>query len=170
MISSVLSSSHSFLKDTAGCFSLPLGFPTTSLLASFPLSVTSVSPPSLLLFCFLPSLSSSLVLPPLSPCPPLVSSLPSRRRRRKKQKREILSLPAQLLLLGIKSKPHGGLQHHGSLVVDVCWVSVNIKTCRLGRKIKAGGPSCSGLSAKNVLSVWEYGCTVELQRENWGQI
>lgn len=156
VISSAFSCSHSFLKDSAGCFSPSLFFPATSLFGSFPLSVLSVSP-CLLLFCFLLPISSSLVSPPLSPCLPLSPHLltPIAPLRRKKQKGKILSLPAQLLLLSIKSRPHGGFQHHGSLVVDVCWVSANIKTCRLGQKIKAGGSSCSGLSVKNVLSAWD---------------
>lgn len=150
VISSLLFSSYSFLTDTAGFFSALLFF-ADSLFGSFPLSVLSVSPRLLPFFCFLLLLSSCLSFS----LPPLVSFLPPRCWEERNKKGKILSMPALLLLLSIKSRPHGGFQHHGSWVVDVCWVSMNIKTCRLGRKIKAGGLWSSGLSVPNVLFVWD---------------
>lgn len=155
VISSLLSCSHSFLKDTAGCFSALLFFPRQLpvwLLPPLRLVCLSPSPPVLFSSpALFPSSSSSS----LFSLPPLVSLLPPRCWEERNKKGKILSMPAQLLLLSIKSRPHGGFQRHGSLVVDVCWVSVNIKTCRLGRKIKAGGLSSCGLSVQKVLFVWD---------------
>lgn len=147
VISSLLSCSYSFLKDTAG-FS-PHHLPGWLF---FSLPILSVSP-HLLLFCFLLRslpLEFPLLYLPASPCllTPIVPP------RRKKQKGKILFQRAQSLSVSIKLRPCGGFQLQSSLVVDVCWVPANIKTCRLGR-LKLGVCHAAGYLCGMFLSgIW----------------